>query len=659
MNHTIIAANPETFSGENLKDFTGVAYAGGMISQPFGRTAIDLNGLDIAPQVPLLYNHVNEPLYRLGVCEVTVVDGQILVSGKIDNSTRQGAQLVKAGQQIPWQLSIGAAGREGFELEEGQTAMVNGNEIAGPCLVFTKAILREISVVAVGADEQTEMQIAAAFSLEEANITAHEAQPPQAEAEESKDEEPEVTPEESKVEEPKVEAQEPTPEEEPKVEAKLSEEQIQANLILDRQVKFRELIEANGEADLTIKNYLLQALCSDTTTIDEAKAYIQAYADLQKASQVSIPNLIVTKKEKTMDNQTISAALMQTVGVGENQILATYGEQTIQAAQAFRGMTLKDAVIHAAQIEGKTLTGFNGDPLVQAAFSTVSLPGILESVIRASLLKGFDQVDAIWKKFCSTTSLPDFKKSTYYRVDGFNRLAPVHKGGEIKSMALSETSASNQVTTVGGHFSVTRADIINDNLQALADIPRKFGVAAAREIDIAVANLLAANPMMDDGQKLFSTKHGNIAASAAALSATSLEEARTKFLRQKDSQGNIIYARPRYLVVPPELEATAVNLTQSLEITGAQSEKGRLNVASLYGLQVIVNPYLTNTTGWFLLAAPEELNTIEVAFLNGIQTPVISGPFTNIDTDGFGWKATFDYGVAPITYQGGFYNAGA
>lgn len=658
MNHTIIAANPETFAGENLKDFTGIAYAGGKISQHFGKTVIDLQGLEIAPQIPLLYNHVNEPLYRLGVCEVTVVDGQILVSGKIDNSTRQGAQLVKAGQQIPWQLSIGAAGREGYELAEGATATVNGNEIEGPCLVFTKAILREISVVAVGADEQTEMQIAAAFSLEEANITAHEAQPDQVEAqeptpeEEPKVEESEVTPEESKDEEAKDE-------EEPKVEAKLSEEQIQANLILDRQVKFRELIEANGEADLTIKNYLLQALCSDTTTIDEAKAFIQAYADLQKASQVSIPNLIVTKKEKTMDNQTISAALMQTVGVGENQILATYGEQTIQAAQAFRGMTLKDAVIHAAQIEGKTLTGFNGDPLVQAAFSTVSLPGILESVIRASLLKGFNQVDAIWKKFCSTTSLPDFKKSTYYRVDGFNRLAPVHKGGEIKSMALSETSASNQVTTVGGHFSVTRADIINDNLQALADIPRKFGVAAAREIDIAVANLLAANPTMDDNQRLFSTRHGNIASSASALSATSLEEARTKFLRQKDSQGNIIYARPRYLVVPPELEATAVNLTQSLEITGAQSEKGRLNVASLYGLQVIVNPYLTNTTGWFLLAAPEELNTIEVAFLNGIQTPVISGPFTNIDTDGFGWKATFDYGVAPITYQGGFYNAGA
>lgn len=634
MNHTIIAANPETFAGENLKDFTGIAYAGGKISQHFGKTVIDLQGLEIAPQIPLLYNHVNEPLYRLGVCEVTVVDGQILVSGKIDNSTRQGAQLVKAGQQIPWQLSIGAAGREGYELAEGATATVNGNEIEGPCLVFTKAILREISVVAVGADEQTEMQIAAAFSLEEANITAHEAQPNQ------------------------VEAQKPTPEEEPKVEAKLSEEQIQANLILDRQIKFRELIEANGEADLTIKNYLLQALCSDTTSIDEAKAYIQAYNDLQKAS-VSVPNLIVTKKEKTMDNQTISAALMQTVGVGENQILATYGEQTLQAAQAFRGMTLKDAAIHAAQSEGKPLTGFNGDPLVKAAFSTVSLPGILESVIRASLLKGFDQVDAIWKKFCSTTSLPDFKKTNYYRVDGFNRLAPVHKAGEIKSMSLSETSASNQVTTVGGNFSVTRADIINDNLQALADIPRKFGVAAAREVDIAVANILASNPTMDDGQKLFSTRHGNIASSASALSASSLEEARTKFLRQKDSQGNIIYARPRYLVVPPELEATAVNLTQSLEITGAQSEKGNLNVASLYGLQVIVNPYLTSTTGWYLLAAPEELNTIEVAFLNGIQTPVISGPFTNIDVDGFGWKATFDYGVAPITYQGGFYNAGA
>lgn len=636
MEKTIIANSTEIIGGENLKNFTGVAYSGNVISQPWGRTVIALEGLDIAPQIPLLYNHYNEPIHRLGVCEVTVVDSQILVAGKIDMAMRHGKELINAGQEIPWQMSIGAAGKQGYELQEGETAIVNGNEITGPCVVFTKAILREISVVAVGADPETEMHIAAAF-----NINQEEKEPEMEEEKIQAKEEPTQP-------EPETQPEPTQPEPEPQY--------ISCNLQDDRQTKFKALIQANENADTQIKNYLLKAVCSETT-VEEATAYIRAYNDIQAAA-VAVPNIIV-KKEKEMDNKTISAALMQTIGVGENQIAAAFGEQTLQAAQGYKGMTLKDAAIHAAQLEGKSLIGYNGDNLVKAAFSTISLPGILESVIHASLLRGFDQVDSVWKRFCSTTSLPDFKRTNYYRIDGFNRLKPVLHGGEIKSMSVNETSAHNQIATVGGNFSITREDIINDNLQALSDIPRKFGVAAAREVDIAVAKLLEDNPVMDDTQRLFSTRHKNTVASGTALTEATLTEARTKFLRQTDSQGNIIYARPRYLVVPPELEATAVNITQSLEITGASAEKGKLNVASRYGLDVIVNPYLTSTTGWYLLAGAEELNVIEVAFLNGVQTPVISGPYTNIDTDGFGWKATFDYGVAPITFQGGFYNPGA
>ena len=62
-----------------------------------------------------------------------------------------------------WQLSIGADVKE-CELVKGSRE-VNGQEVEGPFYHIKKSTLREVSVVAVGADAHTNMKVNAKFNL--------------------------------------------------------------------------------------------------------------------------------------------------------------------------------------------------------------------------------------------------------------------------------------------------------------------------------------------------------------------------------------------------------------------------------------------------------------------------------------------------------------
>lgn len=146
--------------------FDGDAYSGGLIRQPWSDCPVvmDLAGTRIAAQIPLLFNHYNSPDYRLGVMDVTNTGKKLAVSGSIDNETKLGSGIVSSGKKYQWQLSVGTGPAERMEyIAAGITVNVNGRDFAGPVNVVRECELREVSVVAVGADSNTHMRIAAGF----------------------------------------------------------------------------------------------------------------------------------------------------------------------------------------------------------------------------------------------------------------------------------------------------------------------------------------------------------------------------------------------------------------------------------------------------------------------------------------------------------------
>ena len=109
------------FNGDGLTAIAGVAYSGGPLMQPWSSAPVyvDLAGLAIRAQVPLLYNHYNSPMSRIGQIQAVVQDGKLTISGGIDPAAEGAERLIAMGRKIPWQLSIGAFPNKIVRLEAG------------------------------------------------------------------------------------------------------------------------------------------------------------------------------------------------------------------------------------------------------------------------------------------------------------------------------------------------------------------------------------------------------------------------------------------------------------------------------------------------------------------------------------------------------------
>ncbi|MDD4098150.1 MAG: hypothetical protein PHC30_05225, partial [Lentisphaeria bacterium] len=77
-------------AGQVFRDLTkvsGVAYSGGMMNLGWrDRVVVDIASMEMAPQIPLLLAHWNDPGARLGVVTAKKASNQLLVSGGIDTS---------------------------------------------------------------------------------------------------------------------------------------------------------------------------------------------------------------------------------------------------------------------------------------------------------------------------------------------------------------------------------------------------------------------------------------------------------------------------------------------------------------------------------------------------------------------------------------------
>ncbi len=158
-------------SGDAKPKVAGVAYSGGKMNLPGWKfpVIVDLVGMDIPDTVPLLTNHENKTDCRVGMISASVKENSLEINGEIISESKDAQDIVaqsKAGAD--WQLSIGADVKE-CELIKAGNRLVNGKNYVAPFYHVQKSTLREVSVVAVGADATTKMYVQANFNLTNPN----------------------------------------------------------------------------------------------------------------------------------------------------------------------------------------------------------------------------------------------------------------------------------------------------------------------------------------------------------------------------------------------------------------------------------------------------------------------------------------------------------
>ena len=669
----------------------GVAYSGGKMNLPGWRhpVVVDLAGMEIPESVPLLTNHENKTDSRIGIISAAVRNNVLEITGEIVSDSKDAADIIAQGKAgADWQLSIGADVKE-CELVKGSRE-VNGQEVEGPFYHIKKSTLREVSVVAVGADAHTNMKVNAKFNLvnlegetmnnksETKSVSAvsapNDAVPPEKKPEPeqkpgnpankpgesaNKPGEPEKKPDNAEKK-PGQAAAEATP---PAIQASAGDVAATAREAAQNAVKAeRERISAiQAICDGEFPEIEREAIAGGWTPEVVTKKVLETIRAERPAANVNIS--VKTAPEGGELRKTIEAAMCLRVGVSADQLEKSYGAKTVEAGMAEMDMPLKQLLIECMKLDGIPYSrGFDNET-IRAAFSSVSLPGILSNVANKKLLQSYEAQPIIAMKLCSTGDLNDFKENDRFRLTDVGDLLPIAADGEIKDGGLIEESAKNQLDTYGKKFCLTRKMIINDDLGAFMKVPTAMGNRAARLIDQLFFSRLLSNPAQADGKALFSTNHKNLLSGASsALSSDSLKKAIQLFLDQVDADGQPISVEPKYLLVPTALKHLAIELTQgaTLIMSGTDNAvRPALNVLSDENLQVVSSPYLGNSayegssqTGWYLFGDPKTVDTWEIGFLKGKRTPTVERGETDFNTLGLWFRVYFDLGVREQDHRG-------
>jgi len=412
----------------------------------------------------------------------------------------------------------------------------------------------------------------------------------------------------------------------------------------------------NGEFDKIEAQAVEEGWTPDQTT----EQVLAAYRAKQPVTQVNF----TVKQDSGPTMKTLEAAMCLRAGISEDALVKDLGEQAVEAAYEDRDMPIRTLMCECMRLEGMNVSRHFDNGTIQAAFSTISLPGILSNVANKKLLQSYEAQPIIATKLCTTGDLTDFKEADRFRLTDMGDLLPVAPDGEIKDGGLVEESAKNQIDTFAKKFCLTRKMIINDDLGAFLKVPVAMGNRAARLIDQLFFKRLLANPNQADGKALFHTSHKNlISGASSALSADSLKKAIQLFLDQVDADGQPIAVEPRYLVVPTALKHLAIELTKgaTLIMAGGSENvvKPALNVIADENLQVVSSPYLANTayagasaSAWYLFGQPGTVDTFEIGYLKGRRTPTVERGDLDFNVLGMWFRVYFDVGVREQDHRG-------
>ena len=252
--------------------------------------------------------------------------------------------------------------------------------------------------------------------------------------------------------------------------------------------------------------------------------------------------------------------------------------------------------------------------------------------------------------FETETSERSFEEET--KLSGFSA-APVKNEGQAIAYDNGQEVFTARYTheTIALGFSLTE-EAIEDNLydslsarytKALA---RAMAYTKQTKAAAVLNNGFSATFPGGDGVALFSTVHplvsggvnSNRPATGADLNETSLEAAVIQIAAWQDERGLLIAAKPRKLIVPPNLMFVATRLLETeLRVGTSDNDINAIKSNGSIPEGYTVNNFLTDTNGWYLTTdVPNGLKHF-------VRTPMAQSMDGDFDTGNVRYKSRERY----------------
>lgn len=286
------------------------------------------------------------------------------------------------------------------------------------------------------------------------------------------------------------------------------------------------------------------------------------------------------------------------------------------------------------------------------AHSTSDFPKILEDSARKILEESLAAAPPSYKAWASRRRFQDFKPHKFLRVGDFPAFTQVPEPAQVIFGTASESREQVQLVSYTSGISFTREALVNDDLGALSSISTSIAARASAAEDELTYALLASNPVMADGFVLFSTEHGNLAATPSTIDVANVALAEYAMRTQTTPDGLPLNLAPRFLIVGPERALKAQQLVSFIAAPDTKS-------VNPYGgaLQVIVDSNISGNE-WYLCCDPLRLASIVFGHLNGAESAEV-WVARDLITRSLRINAGLDFGVGAIDHRGVYKNAGA
>lgn len=363
-------------------------------------------------------------------------------------------------------------------------------------------------------------------------------------------------------------------------------------------------------------------------------------------------------------------------------------EEDADRGEDFRAISAVDLCRECAQRDtGK----YHRDPsdAIRAAVSGGTLSHVFSTNVYARLITGWETVGDTTLGWCDEEDVANFQTQEDISIRSNSRLQKLPRGDTAKHADISDSHETYKIARFAKQFSVDEQDLIDDRLGAIMRMPEELGEAARAVRPDMVYSLMLENPsLVADSGAVFNntavtTTGGHANLITDTLGAEGLRSAITQMVKQRLNRttkepGKALTIRPRFLIVPAELEWTARVLTASAALAKLFADSNdpwysQLNLLAQEGIRVVIddrigaigvtdpNTEKTRTgldTNWFLTSGGSK--GLRVAYRRGTGRVPSMRSFT-LDRGqwGLGWDINLDIGMAFLDYRPWLKSTGA
>lgn len=321
------------------------------------------------------------------------------------------------------------------------------------------------------------------------------------------------------------------------------------------------------------------------------------------------------------------------------------------------------------------MTGvFHPERIYLANVNSSTMAEMTANALNKVVANEFQQYPRWWEKIALAQDFTSLQQAQFITLGGIGELPTVAEGAAYTELSWDDSAETAAFVKKGGYLGVTIEAIDKDDTRRLQAAPRALAQAAWLTLSKAVSDLFTVNggtgPTLSDALTLFHASHANLGSSALTISAWAQTRAAMRKQTELHSGERLgALTAPRYLLVPPDLEVTALQvLSSEMDYSYALTNgvaapanifaegSGREALLANARERVIVVDLWTDGNNWAAVADPRLYPCIGIGFRYGrtpeifsVASPTAGLMFSN---DTMPIKVRFFFAVGPTDYRG-------